>query len=58
MRIREHHCISPQDPIGSGGRYDGFDDGLQNAYFPNVTLDQTLVRPFVTTPGAHRPDPS
>jgi hypothetical protein len=34
MRLREHHCISPQTPAATGGKNDGFDDGLFNAYFP------------------------
>ena len=36
MRIREHHCISPQKPIATGGVHNGFDDGLPNVWLPDV----------------------
>lgn len=39
MRLQEHHCISPQVPVPAGGKNDAFDDGLRNAYFPNVQLE-------------------
>lgn len=38
MRIREHHCLSENLPIGWGqGFYDRESDGLSNAYFPPGT---------------------
>lgn len=33
MRLHEHHSVSPQIPASTGGKNDGFDDGLFNAYF-------------------------
>ncbi|OAX30984.1 hypothetical protein K503DRAFT_788123, partial [Rhizopogon vinicolor AM-OR11-026] len=35
MRLREHHCIDPQDPVPTGGANGGFDDGIANAWIPN-----------------------
>ncbi|KAG2141086.1 hypothetical protein DEU56DRAFT_283244 [Suillus clintonianus] len=34
MRLREYHCIDPQDPVPTGGANDGFDDGISNAWIP------------------------
>ena len=34
VRFREHHCISPETPVPTGGTHHGFDDGLLNAYLP------------------------
>ncbi|KAG1724859.1 hypothetical protein EDB19DRAFT_292975 [Suillus lakei] len=42
MRLREYHCVDPQDPVPTGGANDGFDDGISNAWIPrgvNVTED-------------------
>jgi hypothetical protein len=44
MRLREHHCVSPQKPIGCGGLRNNFDDGLQNAYFPPAVMQENTVR--------------
>ena len=45
MRLQEHHCVSPQEPVNIGGTGDGFDDGLGNAYFPPVmALQKSNVR--------------
>ncbi|KAF7976205.1 hypothetical protein HWV62_7390 [Athelia sp. TMB] len=38
MRLREHHCISPQVPIRMGGRGDSFDEGLHNAWMPKTRI--------------------
>jgi hypothetical protein len=39
MRLKEHHCISPQVPVPPGGPEDDpFDDGIRNAWFPSVEL--------------------
>ena len=35
MRLQEHYCIAPNEPISWGGQGDNFDDGLLNAYFPD-----------------------
>lgn len=45
MRIREHHCLSENLPIGWGqGFYDRESDGLSNAYFPPGTeFDESRV---------------
>lgn len=48
MRLREHHCISPQVPIPAGGRGDGFDDGLHNAWMPKIHIRETQGDAFVT----------
>lgn len=34
MRLHEHHCIDPQDPVPVGGADDDFDDGITNGWFP------------------------
>jgi hypothetical protein len=34
VRIREHHLVSPQSPVGCGGRDDGIDEGFGNAWLP------------------------
>ncbi|KAG2144703.1 uncharacterized protein EDB93DRAFT_531217 [Suillus bovinus] len=34
MRLREYHCVDPQDPVPAGGADDGFDDGISNAWIP------------------------
>jgi hypothetical protein len=39
MRLKEHHCISPQIPVPAGGPEDDpLDDGIRNAWFPPVDL--------------------
>ncbi len=39
MRLKEHHCISPQEPVPAGGPEDDLlDDGVRNAWFPPVNL--------------------
>lgn len=38
MRLREHHCVSPQEPIDCGGSDDGFDDGMKTAYYPSMRM--------------------
>jgi hypothetical protein len=38
VRIREHHCVSPAPMIDVGGRNDGFDDGLLNAWLPRMSM--------------------
>ena len=49
MRLKEHHCISPQEPVPPGGTYDDLiDDGVRNAWFPTVDLFQSGVRPLFT----------
>jgi hypothetical protein len=36
LRLREHHCINPEQPIQSGGlNTDILDDGITNAWFPS-----------------------
>ena len=40
MRIREHHCISPQEPIPVGGQNNGFDDGLPYAWMPKLRVTE------------------
>lgn len=35
MRLREYHCIDPQDPVPTGGANDGFNDGISNAWIPD-----------------------
>lgn len=34
MRLREYHCVDPQDPVPTGGADDGFDDCISNAWIP------------------------
>jgi hypothetical protein len=34
MRLREHHCIDPAEPVSAGGSDDGIDDGLLNGWLP------------------------
>ncbi|EMD32618.1 hypothetical protein CERSUDRAFT_99347 [Gelatoporia subvermispora B] len=42
MRLREHHCISPEVPIPPGGSETSYDDGLCNAWFPtDVALHES-----------------
>ncbi|EGO31272.1 hypothetical protein SERLADRAFT_353830 [Serpula lacrymans var. lacrymans S7.9] len=38
MRLREQHCIDPQEPVACGGNGDNFDDGLTNAWMPLCKL--------------------
>ena len=40
MRLREHHCINPQIPIPTGGKHDGFDDGLDNGWLPPAHMQE------------------
>ena len=44
MRLREHHCISPQEPIAVGGENDGFDDGLPYAWMPKIHVKERAGR--------------
>ncbi|KAI9507819.1 hypothetical protein F5148DRAFT_1201960 [Russula earlei] len=49
MRLKEHHCISPQDPVPAGGpEHDPFDDGICNAWFPPVDLVERSDRAVLT----------
>jgi len=43
MRIREHHCISPQTPVDVGGFQHGIDDELGSAYFPPMQMNGSGV---------------
>ncbi|KAI0295023.1 hypothetical protein BC826DRAFT_1104480 [Russula brevipes] len=53
MRLKEHHCISPQEPVPHGGSEDDpFDDGIRNAWFPPVDL--AMHRGRATSPIAIR----
>ena len=37
LRLKEHHCVSPQEPVPPGGQDDDpVDDGIRNAWFPPV----------------------
>jgi hypothetical protein len=38
MRLREHHCISPQLPADIGGSDSGLNDGFETAYFPPMNF--------------------
>lgn len=50
MRLREYHCVDPQDPVPTGGADDGFDDGISNAWIPRgVHLHEDLVSHFLFT---------
>ncbi|KAJ3489605.1 hypothetical protein NLI96_g2037 [Meripilus lineatus] len=40
MRLREHHCISPEFSVLPGGDHDGFDDGIRNGWFPKVNIHE------------------
>ncbi|KAI0275292.1 hypothetical protein BC834DRAFT_840152 [Gloeopeniophorella convolvens] len=49
MRLKEHHCISPQHPVPVGGPEDDeFDDGVRNAWFPAVDLAERGNRATLT----------
>ncbi|KAF8481802.1 hypothetical protein DFH94DRAFT_408329 [Russula ochroleuca] len=49
MRLKEHHCISPQEPVPAGGpEDDALDDGLRNAWFPSVNLVTKQGRAILT----------
>jgi hypothetical protein len=49
MRLKEHHCISPQEPVPAGGPEDDLvDDGIRNAWFPRVDLTAHGVRPLAS----------
>lgn len=37
LRIREHHCVSPQVPVSVPNFDDNLDEGLRNAYFPTMS---------------------
>lgn len=41
MRLREHHCINPQYPVLTGGTHNGFDEGIRNAWFPLINLQES-----------------
>lgn len=50
MRLKEHHCISPQRPVPAGGQDDSsLDDGICNAWFPPVELATYPVRCLAST---------
>ena len=34
LQLREHHCISPTEPVPCGGNPDDNDDGINNAWLP------------------------
>ena len=46
MRLREHHCINPESPVRVGGRRNGFDDGLENAWLPPLRMRESDVCTF------------
>lgn len=49
MRLKEHHCINPQEPVPPGGTDDDpLDDGVRNAWFPTVDLFQSGGRVTVS----------
>jgi len=49
MRLKEHHCISPQKTVPPGGTdEDLFDDGVRNAWFPPISLSQSQGRVTVS----------
>lgn len=37
LRIREHHCVSPQVPVRVPNVDGHLDEGLRNGYFPNMS---------------------
>ena len=59
MRLKEHHCISPQEPVPPGGPEDDpFDDGIRNAWFPPVDLVTRHVCRLTSKPGLLRTFPA
>lgn len=46
VHLHEHHCIGPCSPAVTGGKHDGFDDGLANAWLPMTRISKSDVRPF------------
>jgi len=49
MRLKEHHCISPQLPVPAGGNEDDpFDAGIRNAWFPAVNVSLQSDRAVLT----------
>lgn len=48
MRIREHHCVSPQVPIPTGGERNGFDDGLADAWMPKIRVKENAGKCTIT----------
>jgi len=42
-RLPEHYYINPQLPIFTGGKHDGFDDGLENAWLPSLQMHENNV---------------
>jgi hypothetical protein len=47
MRLREYHCVDPQDPVPTGGADDGFDDCISNAWIPKgVQVHEDAVSRF------------
>jgi len=42
MRLREHHCINPMQPVGPGlPQFDGdIDEGICNAWFPKMSITE------------------
>ena len=55
MRLKEHHCISPQTPVPAGGSEDdALDDGIRNAWFLPVDLVTRRVRRLISQPDVIR----
>jgi len=49
MRLKEHHCVSPQEPVPAGGPDDDpLDDGIRNAWFPPINLTTHRGRAILT----------
>lgn len=44
MRLREHRCINPYAHVATGGKRDGFDDGLANAWLPVTRIIENQAR--------------
>ncbi|OJA11864.1 hypothetical protein AZE42_03276 [Rhizopogon vesiculosus] len=47
MRLREYHCIDPQDPVPTGGANDGFDDGKLAFYHRGRAHTYEAYRPEI-----------
>ncbi|GBE77595.1 predicted protein [Sparassis crispa] len=41
MRLREHHCISPEVAVAYGGSPSDYDDGIRNGWFPKVSFRES-----------------
>lgn len=58
FRLREHHCINPNEPIVHGGEPDRpmLDDGVANGWFPEFTkFDERDERVCASIPPGVRP---